>query len=458
MKVAIAGASGFIGRQLVDALKQKHNVVALSRQEPSAQTAGVELRRCDLFSLLEVERALDGADVGVYLVHSMMPPNRLTQGSFDDLDLLLADNFARAAKLKGLQRIIYLGGLIPKENLSRHLASRLEVERVLAAQGVPVVTLRAGLITGRGGSSFAIIEKLVYRLPLMVCPKWTSTRCQPVDLADVVAVLTCAVADASLPAGAYDIGGPNVLSYAAMMREVADAMGLKRRFLSVGVVSPRISRLWVSLVTGASKQLVYPLIESLRHDMVANGPSLFDRYKIVPATFREAVGDALKQRCELRKVAPAAGAKKREGAVTSVQRFPIGADHDVAWVASEYAAWLPRFLRPLIRVDVTPDRSLIFRSGPWHLLELTYSEARSSATRQLYYLTGGRLLRKDAGRAKSRLEFRQVPGRREVVAAILDYRPRLPWWFYRWTQAQIHLLVMYFFARHVRACARADFT
>ena len=173
MTIAVAGASGFIGQALCERLALTHTVVALSRAaSPSA--GGIERRRCDLFSLLDCERGLTGADVAVYLVHSMMPSARLTQASFADMDLILADNFARAAKRVGVKQIVYLGGVVPETGvLSPHLASRVEVERALAAHGVPVTTLRASLVIGPDGSSFRILQRLVERLPVMLLPRWT---------------------------------------------------------------------------------------------------------------------------------------------------------------------------------------------------------------------------------------------------------------------------------------------
>ena len=146
----------------------------------------------DSFSVQQTRDALEGADVAVYLVHSMSPNSRLTQGRFEDLDLLLADNFGRAASAAGVQRIVYLGGLMPKEDpseLSAHLASRFEVEKALGAHGVPVTAVRAGLVVGAEGSSLNILVRLVERLPLMVCPSWTSSRTQPIALSDVVEIL-----------------------------------------------------------------------------------------------------------------------------------------------------------------------------------------------------------------------------------------------------------------------------
>ncbi|MEM6993976.1 MAG: NAD-dependent epimerase/dehydratase family protein, partial [Myxococcota bacterium] len=161
--IAIAGATGFVGRAWCDTFRDRYRIVGLSRggREPAPGRGPHEWRQCDLFSLLQVETALVGVDVAVYLVHSMMPTDRLTQASFAELDLILADNFGRAAARQGVRRIVYLGGLIPQsvDSLSRHLASRLEVEAALAAHGVPVTTLRAGLVVGAQGSSFRIVQE-----------------------------------------------------------------------------------------------------------------------------------------------------------------------------------------------------------------------------------------------------------------------------------------------------------
>ena len=160
--IVIAGATGFVGRALAPALAPTARVIGLSRGARTPDSVYAEWRACDLFSLLDAEHALEGADVAFYLVHSMMPSAHLTQGHFRDLDLVCADNFARAAKSRGVRQIIYLGGLVPEGGaLSPHLESRLEVERALGAYGVPVTSLRAGLVIGAGGSSFAMLQRAV---------------------------------------------------------------------------------------------------------------------------------------------------------------------------------------------------------------------------------------------------------------------------------------------------------
>lgn len=181
--VAVAGATGFIGRALLPALKSHCRLICLTRsavnEEESVCGLDVSWRQCDLFSLNDIEQVLCGADYAYYLVHSMMPSARLTQGSFQNMDLILADNFARAAALTGIKQIIYLGGLVPRERgrLSRHLDSRLEVEKTLGSYGVPVTAIRAGLIIGANGSSFSIITHLVERFKIMVLPKLRTSPC-----------------------------------------------------------------------------------------------------------------------------------------------------------------------------------------------------------------------------------------------------------------------------------------
>ncbi len=448
-RVAVAGATGFVGRALVPALAPRADVIALRRSAPpeDARSDGpVEWRRCDLFSLRETEAALAGADVAVYLVHSMMPSARLTQGRFEDLDLLLADNFGRAAASAGVQRIVYLGGLVPhgdaeRAELSAHLASRLEVESALAGHGVPVTAVRAAMVVGPGGSSLDIVVKLVARLPVMVCPAWTLTPSEPIALDDVVAILVRCVEDPETLGRICEVGGPDVLSYRDLMRATARALGKRRLFLPVPLMSPGLSRLWVTLVTGTPRALVAPLVESLRHPMVARDRWLQERMGRPGAPFAEALAQALRARPQ-----------PRASTVRSVQRLALPPGRDAAWVAREYTSWLPRFVRPLVQVERDGTLVLLRARGVARpLLELELEAARSSPERSLFAIRGG-LLAGPAPAASGglpRLEFRATPDGMHVLAAVQDFRPRLPWWLYRLTQARLHALVMWAFGRHL---------
>jgi len=481
--VAIAGASGFVGRALARALGPDHGVIALGRSPPADEPAGsdgprpsLDWRRCDLFSLLDAERGLAGADVGVYLVHSMLPTSRLVQGHFQDLDLICADNFARAARRAGLRRIVYLGGLVPPAGgarLSAHLASRLEVERALAAHGVPLIALRASMVIGAGGSSFEIMVRLVERLRAMICPAWTLTPTQPIALADVVRLLRFAIDDGDLPAGDYDVGGPDVVSYRALMGLTAARLGLPRRpMLPVPFFSPGLSRLWVSLFGGAPRALVMPLVQSLRHPMVARDRRLQERAGVPGTPLVAALDDALAARAASARGGARLGAHPAQairrlarpaGDVRSVQRLALPRGHDARWIADEYLRWLPRHLRFLLHVDITrgdgggngqgPPIVCQFRFALLRrpLIELRFSPERSTPDRPLFYVTGGLLARRDPSRG--RLEFRELPGRTTALAALHDYVPRLPFAVYVATQGLVHRMAMAAFARHLRHAA-----
>jgi uncharacterized protein YbjT (DUF2867 family) len=456
--VAVAGASGFVGSALLPALTGDFDVVAL-RRTPATELPGVRWQRCDLFSLLQTERALEGADYAVYLVHSMLPA-RLTQARFEDMDFILADNFARSAARAGVKQILYLGGIIPDDaRLSRHLASRLEVERVLAARGVPVTSLRAGLIVGPQGSSFRMVARLVDRSPVLLCPHWTRSMTQPVGLRDVVSLLRYCVGREEMYGRAFDLGGPEVMTYVDLMRRTAERLGKKRCIIAVPFIPTRLSVLGMRMITGAHRELVAPLVESLRHAMVAHSPTLQERAGVVAQSFDEALDEALPAEKVASEEADHHLARRHvhseEGLyVCSIQRLPLPPGYDAIWVAREYARWLPSFFKRVLRVTVDEHLNLVFRiTGVRRpLLELSYSSNRSSADRPLYYITGGLLVRLGDvpdGRAPARLEFRESPDRRSVLAAIFNYSPALPWWFYRLTQAPIHLLVMKLFGWHL---------
>jgi uncharacterized protein YbjT (DUF2867 family) len=376
------------------------------------------------------------------------------------MDFILADNFARSAARAGVKQILYLGGIIPDDaQLSRHLASRLEVERVLAARRVPVTSLRAGLIVGPHGSSFRMVVRLVNRSPVLLCPHWTRSMTQPVGLKDVVRLLRYCVGREEMYGRAFDLGGPEVMTYVDLMRRTADRLGKKRCIIAVPFIPTRLSVLGMRMITGAHRELVAPLVESLRHAMVAHSPTLQERAGIVAQPFDEALDEALPAEKAASEEADDHLARRHvhseEGLyVCSIQRLPLPPGHDAIWVAREYARWLPSFFKRVLRVTVDEHLNLAFRVTGLKppLLELSYASDRSSADRPLYYITGGLLARlgnTPDGRAPARLEFRESPDRRSVLAAIFNYSPALPWWFYRITQAPIHLLVMKLFGWHL---------
>jgi uncharacterized protein YbjT (DUF2867 family) len=452
--VAIAGATGFVGRALCGELARSHHVIALSRRP--GEMPGVETRVCDLFALDQVETALAGADVAVYLVHSMLPSARLVQASFADLDLLLADDFARAAARAGVRRILYVGGLVPGDGpLSPHLASRAEVERALASRGAALTALRCGIIVGPGSSSLWILANLVRRLPAMILPRWTGSASQPIALADLVRAVRIALEDPAL-VGAFDLGGPEAMSYREMLARTARFLGRRRLLLRVPLFSPRLSRLWVQVFGSAPSALVGPLVESLRHDMrIASNPL---QARIAPAAkgFEAALAEALDASgrplpppSSLRLGAPARRRLHEARSVRSVQRLPLPAGRDAGWAAGEYLRFLPRFMRPWIRVEADAAGGARFFVAGTRLCLLALRLAPGSEPDRIEFeIAGGALLAQGEG-PRGRFELREVLGGRALLAAIHDYRPALPWPLYQAAQARVHLAVMRGFGRHL---------
>jgi uncharacterized protein YbjT (DUF2867 family) len=252
----VTGASGFVGRALVPALLAAgHEVRAATRRPAAYQGAGtaVALDVTDGTGLVD---ALDGCEAAYYLVHSM------EAAEFATRDREAATRFAAAAAAAGA-RVVYLGGL-GDGAVSEHLSSRHEVGRILRG-GADTVELRAAVVLGRGGASFEIMRQLVDRLPAMVCPKWVTTRCQPIALPDMVRYLVAAPA---LEAGAYDVGGPDILTYEQMMRRYAALTGKRRLIVKVPVLTPRLSSLWLGLVTDLPASVGRPLVDGLTVEVV----------------------------------------------------------------------------------------------------------------------------------------------------------------------------------------------
>lgn len=449
-QIAVAGASGFVGLHLIERLAASHPIIALGRRAPSQSRDGVEWRQTELFSAGSTRAALQGATVAIYLVHSMMPSSRLFQGSFHDTDLLLADNFARACKKNGVQQIIYLGGLVPPSGfVSPHLQSRKEVEAVLAATGIPLTVLRAGMVVGRGGSSFEILRSLVQKLPLMALPRWTQSMGQAVHIDDVVAVLAQAVTDPAFLGRTLDLVNGESLNYETMLRQMTAALGLKRRMVRVPLASTGFSKRWVQVFGNASHELVSPLIDSLLCGLPQLPPDPLIAPLIRYPTFRSMLEGALAQ-----PESSTAVAKRRpqqDRSVRSVQRLPSLPSRDAPWLAHEYMRWLPRFFRTLIRVHIDESRvtfRLSFVRSP--LLVLDFIADASDSERTKLHIVGGLLSQTtDTGW----LEFRQVDHRRFTLTAIHQFVPSLPWPIYLLTQAPAHSWVMHSFGRHL---ARLD--
>ncbi len=269
----VTGASGYIGGRLVPELLAAGNSVRCMARDPGKLSdrpwsAQVEIMAADALDRSGVRQALDGIDVAYYLIHSLG-----TGSSFEQRDRDSARIFADAARDAGVKRIVYLGGITSGRpgQLSPHLRSRGEVGNILLGSGVPTAALQAAVIIGSGSASFEMLRYLTERLPAMVTPMWVDTRIQPIAVRDVLRYL---VGAAALPAEVnrrFDIGGPDILTYAQMMKRYAAVAGLPPRVLiRVPVLTPRLSSHWVGLVTPVPSGLAKPLVESLRNEVVAS--------------------------------------------------------------------------------------------------------------------------------------------------------------------------------------------
>jgi uncharacterized protein YbjT (DUF2867 family) len=291
-QVLVTGASGFVGSSLTEALEAEgYSVLAMTRHPDTYAGAGKPIFG-DVYEPDSLRSALADADAAYYLVHS------LAREDFVERDAAAARSFGTAAADAGLERVIYLGGLgLDDANLSAHLKSRREVEHLLATGGVPTTVLRAAIVIGNGGISWEITRQLVAHLPVMIVPKWATTRTQPIALADVVRYLVGVLEPEAAKGRVFEVGGPEVLTYAEMMRRVAQLRHHRRlHMLAVPLLTPRLSSHWLSLVTDVDTATARNLVDSMSNEVIVSDYSIADIVPGMPMGYDDAVREAYRQR------------------------------------------------------------------------------------------------------------------------------------------------------------------
>jgi uncharacterized protein YbjT (DUF2867 family) len=289
--VLVTGASGFVGARLCQALVDGgHQVRAMTRHPEGYEGAGEPVYG-DVHDPASLADALSGCRAAYYLVHS------LGAADFERLDREAATAFGSAAGEAGLRQIVYLGGLgRDDDDLSPHLRSRREVETALGTGGVPVTVLRAAILIGAGSISFEITRQLVENLPAMVAPRWVNTRVQPIAAQDALAYLVGVLDRPEAIGKVFEIGGPEVLRYATMLRRLARIEGRRRLLVAVPLLSPRLSARWLGLVTDVDRRTGRSLVDSMSNEVVVRDDSIRAVVPLEPLGYDEAVRRALRDR------------------------------------------------------------------------------------------------------------------------------------------------------------------
>ncbi|RPG63934.1 MAG: NAD-dependent epimerase/dehydratase family protein [Flavobacteriaceae bacterium TMED42] len=444
--IVLAGASGFIGRWIIEEFQDEYQIIALSRKKVKTNpNEKIIWRTVDLYSMSSTEKAMEGADIAIYLVHSMQPSTRLNQGKFEDTDLLLADNFSRAAQKNKLKQIIYLGGILPKDKhkISNHLLSRFEVEKTLGSRATPLTAIRAGIIIGPGGSSFRIVSQLVKNLPVMGCPQWTKSENQPIDVFDILSLIKQCAGNPVTYDKNIEVGGNEVMTYMNLLQKTSKIMHKRRLIFSMPFFTVGLSKWWVSIFGDSNINFVSPLVESLKHRMIPSKKH-DDLYHIDFTPVDNSIKRALTHKPPALPTFHQSHAEKNT--VRSVQRIYNPGKYNAQWVAKHYPIWLSKRFAGLINPRFDGSILRFYLLGIM-LLELQLIEDRSTPNRQLFYITGGVLTKRtDLGW----LEFRSILDNEYVITAIHEYVPKLPWAVYKLTQAKLHLYVMKKFEKELQ--------
>jgi uncharacterized protein YbjT (DUF2867 family) len=293
MKILLTGATGYIGKRLLPVLVENgHEVICCVRDKsrfnpPTYLKPKIKIIQIDLLDKDSLDNIPKEIDAAYYLVHSMS-----ASANYKSLEQESAINFKNALNKTSVEHVVYLSGITNEIELSEHLTSRKIVEHELGAGNYNLTTLRAGIIIGSGSASFEIIRDLVEKLPVMVTPKWLNTKCQPIGISDVIKFLSKTLFNTETYNQNYDIGGPDILTYKAMLLEFAKVRNLKRKIYTVPIMTPRLSSYWLYFVTSTSYKLAVALVNSMKIEVICRPNNLNEILNITPINYHKALTNA----------------------------------------------------------------------------------------------------------------------------------------------------------------------
>ena len=294
MKILVTGTTGYIGKRLIPLLlDMDHTLVCCVRDKERApeivkNNKNISLVEVDFLNENSLNTIPHDIDVAYYLIHSMSSSST----KFEKLEQQCALNFKNFIGSTQVKQVIYLSGIVNDDHLSKHLASRKNVEKTLHSEKYALTTFRAGIIVGSGSASFEIIRDLVEKLPLMIVPKWVNTKSQFIAIRDVLTFLSKAINNKLLFNKAYDIFGPDVMSYKQMMLHFAEVRGFKRYILSVPVMTPKLSSYWLYFITATSYKLAISLVDSMKVEVIGESSDINKILDVIPISYKEAVKNA----------------------------------------------------------------------------------------------------------------------------------------------------------------------
>ena len=291
MKILITGTTGYIAQRLLPVLLENgHHVVCCVRDSKRFNikkyaSPNISLIEVDFLNRDSLQNIPIDIDLAYYLIHSMSTQS----GNFSDMEEICATNFKNRIEETNTRQVIYLSGISNAKKLSRHLLSRQKVEHILSGNKYALTTLKAGIIVGSGSASFEIIRDLVEKLPIMIAPKWLSTKCQPIAIRNVIEFLVGVIDKTETYNTCYDIGGPDILTYKEMLLGFAKVRGLKRRIFIVPVMTPKISSYWLYFITSTSYALAKNLVNSMKVEVICNANNLAETLGIQLIDYNTAI-------------------------------------------------------------------------------------------------------------------------------------------------------------------------